>query len=854
MKKNVKRFLGSALAAATAFASLATALPAHAILAGYTTYRTVYTYDVGAGTYTDRTLAAGNATANDVPLGGDQSGDTIYFGSDLKFENMVLAIGTGTAGGGTLRWEYSNDAAIFSPLPGVSQTWATAGSFPVNFSAPLDWTKRTINGTNRYWLRVSWLTPRAGGSVEPLLTQATTLLLNYRLAVHDEFGGGIAGLQDLNLFLSNCSDTSVYKVKDYGTGLYELALLISGADTTCDLHIEQTNYAPSATVSTGALSASVQQDSGTITMSYLVSASQSTASANPGTVPADNSTPSQITVTVKNWNNAPLAGRAVTLSSDHAGDTITGSPATTNASGVATFSVKSSSTGTAQYTATAAGLAIAQRASVTYTAPGPAPDAIAPTVGAISPTSVTAMLATTISATYSDNVGVSACDLILDGSNVGAMTLSAPGGMSGTASRSVTLSAGNHTARASCRDAAGNNGQGSNVTIVASDAPPGGGGAVSAARSWVDAAPASAAADGAAGATVIVQIADADGLVIAGATVTVSSSLAGSSFAPTVTATTNASGQAVFTIRSATAGTALISATANATLITDTATVVFTAPVAPPPPPADTAPSPATSLVDASPSSVAANGSSLSTITITVKNAGGVALSGKTVLLATSRPAADTIMIISGTTNTFGQATATVRSLSAGSSVFTATVEGIVISDTETIAFTTPGTPTPAPPPATGGRLIKLACPAGAAVTHPCKAVYYVGSDGKRHAFPNDKVYFTWYANFSGVEVVTQTEMSSHLLGKNVTYRPGVKMIKFATLANTYAVSRGGALRWITSEDVARSLYGTTWNRQVDDVSDAFFTNYSFGADIVSTAQFSPSGETAAATNIDLNF
>jgi uncharacterized repeat protein (TIGR01451 family) len=77
----------------------------------------------------------------------------------------------------------------------------------------------------------------------------------------------------------------------------------------------------------------------------------------------------------------------------------------------------------------------------------------------------------------------------------------------------------------------------------------------------------------------------------------------------------------------------------------------------------------------------------------------------------------------------------------------------------------------------TQGSLIKLACPVGALSDHPCKAVYYYGTDGKRHAFPSDKVFFTWYADFNAVQTVTSDEMAHLPLGKNVTYRPGSRMV-----------------------------------------------------------------------------
>ncbi|HTK60096.1 MAG TPA: Ig-like domain-containing protein [Candidatus Baltobacteraceae bacterium] len=161
---------------------------------------------------------------------------------------------------------------------------------------------------------------------------------------------------------------------------------------------------------------------------------------------------------------------------------------------------------------------------------------------------------------------------------------------------------------------------------------------------------------------------------------------------------------------------------------------------------------------------------------------------------------------------------------------------------------------TPPPPSNVQTGLVKLACPTGSAPDHPCTAVYYRGLDGKRHAFPNSKVYFTWYQDFSGVAEIPADEMSALPLGKQVTYRPGVKMVKFQTLNNVYAVARGGVLRWVKTEAVASALYGADWNKKIDDISDAFFLDYKFGADVNAASDYSPSGETAGATTIDQNF
>lgn len=147
--------------------------------------------------------------------------------------------------------------------------------------------------------------------------------------------------------------------------------------------------------------------------------------------------------------------------------------------------------------------------------------------------------------------------------------------------------------------------------------------------------------------------------------------------------------------------------------------------------------------------------------------------------------------------------------------------------------------------------LIKLVCSSAADANDPCRAVYYIGADGKRHAFPNSRVFFTWYANFDSVHAVTAERLGQYPLGANVTYRPGVRMVKFTTDPKVYAVARGGILRWVASEELARTLYAESWNQNIDDIPDAFYTNYTFGDDIASDSDFSPTAEADGSPTFD---
>jgi plastocyanin len=132
-------------------------------------------------------------------------------------------------------------------------------------------------------------------------------------------------------------------------------------------------------------------------------------------------------------------------------------------------------------------------------------------------------------------------------------------------------------------------------------------------------------------------------------------------------------------------------------------------------------------------------------------------------------------------------------------------------------------------------------------------AVYYVGADGFRYVFPNQKTYDTWYANFDSVKFISDAELAKIQIGGNATYKPGMRMIKIDSDPKTYAVSNGGVLRHVSSEAVAIALYGATWNKQIDDMPDGFFTNYSIGTAITTASDFNIAEVKAVATSINVD-
>lgn len=137
--------------------------------------------------------------------------------------------------------------------------------------------------------------------------------------------------------------------------------------------------------------------------------------------------------------------------------------------------------------------------------------------------------------------------------------------------------------------------------------------------------------------------------------------------------------------------------------------------------------------------------------------------------------------------------------------------------------------------------------------TDGSQSVYYFGADGKRYVFPNEKTYFTWYANFDSVKTISNDQLAGIPIGGNVTYRPGTRMVKIVSDPKVYAVSKNGILRPIASEAVAAALYGTAWNTMIDDVPDAFFVNYRTGAEISDAADFDKTRVMAGVTTINVD-
>ncbi len=116
--------------------------------------------------------------------------------------------------------------------------------------------------------------------------------------------------------------------------------------------------------------------------------------------------------------------------------------------------------------------------------------------------------------------------------------------------------------------------------------------------------------------------------------------------------------------------------------------------------------------------------------------------------------------------------------------------------------------------------------------------VYYVGANSKLYVFPNEKTYKTWYSDFSLVKTIGSSDLGKFGWGGLVTYRPGVKMVKFSISPDVYVVGRGGVLRKLKDEAMAKEFYGEDWNKKIDDINEAFMFSYSFGSDLTAVGEY----------------
>lgn len=134
-------------------------------------------YDSSVPSYTDYTTEANNPAANDAPLFPDplDGGDRCYIGSDYKFDQLLVNMGTAGQGTYAAFWQYRG-AVTWATLSFLFDSedellWFRVSNYmAVYLDVEDDWTKATLDGQSAYWIRLVITVPRVG-YVQPVATQ-----------------------------------------------------------------------------------------------------------------------------------------------------------------------------------------------------------------------------------------------------------------------------------------------------------------------------------------------------------------------------------------------------------------------------------------------------------------------------------------------------------------------------------------------------------------------------------------------------------------------------------------------------------------------------------------------------------
>ncbi len=493
--------------------------------------------------------------------------------------------------------------------------------------------------------------------------------------------------------------------------------------TVKDIHAQSVTYTATDTTDTITIT-----DTATVVFFGTASSTLSTVNQSPSSVLANGSSTSTITVTLLDANSVPVPNKTVVLSQGVGDSTISAPSGVSNSSGVVTFTVSDSMTQTVTYSAVdfTDGVAITDTAVVTFT-PGTvnaANSTVNPTLGSVADDGVTT---TTVTVTLLDaNNNPVPNKTVTLGQGAGQSTISPASGVSNasgvvtftvkdTHAQTVTYTATDSTDGITISDTA----------VVIFYAPL----AVSKTLSTVNPSPSSVADDGVTTSTITVTVLDSNGNAVPSKTVTLGQGAGQSTISP-ASGVSNASGVVTFTVKDTHAQTVTYTATTTGTggvVITQTAAVVFYAPLTV---------SKTLSTVNPSVSSVADDGVTTSTITVTLLDSNGNAVPNKTVTLGQGT-GQSTISAASGVSNASGVVTFTVTDTNAETVTYTATdtTNSITPNDTAVVTFYTPGTVSTVNSTVTANPL---------SVSHASYSVVTVTlEDGNGNAVPNKTVALT---------------------------------------------------------------------------------------------------------------
>jgi hypothetical protein len=157
---------------------------------GKTTFARVLCYNSVVANYGDLTAAAGNDTAGDLyhPDSGamfTEKGDAVYLGLMEKYHYLKIILST-AGSGGVVCWQYYNGTEWINFTPtGGSYNFDTLNKELLLWddyaSMPVYWQKKSIEGSELYWLRIvvatSFTTDPVGSQISSVSNAGAIVLM-----------------------------------------------------------------------------------------------------------------------------------------------------------------------------------------------------------------------------------------------------------------------------------------------------------------------------------------------------------------------------------------------------------------------------------------------------------------------------------------------------------------------------------------------------------------------------------------------------------------------------------------------------------------------------------------------------
>ncbi len=111
--------------------------------------------------------------------------------------------------------------------------------------------------------------------------------------------------------------------------------------------------------------------------------------------------------------------------------------------------------------------------------------------------------------------------------------------------------------------------------------------------------------------------------------------------------------------------------------------------------------------------------------------------------------------------------------------------------------------------------------------------VYYIDGTTRR-PFLDSQTFFTYADNFDSIIDVADDYLANYTIGAPMMPKAGVVLVKIQSVNSVYALEADNTLRWISSESIAKSLYGAHWADYVIDVPVTAWGHFNHGDDVTS--------------------